>query len=274
MTPNARSPWIVFSERLYGALLVLYPVAYRREYGSLMRQVFRDVARDRYREQGWAGMLVWWCTTLLDLAITVIEQRRKGGFAMSKATFVRLTGSLLALGGAFCGLAAFSQLQPGDHYSYYGIYQLVMWLFAPGCLLLGLGIIGLAMRYEAALGRAGRWLLTLCGVGALGMAVGVVATSLNDDLWNVWFATAVLHVVTLTLFGLLHVRQPTLPVFRALPLQIAAGWLIMMLGVLRTNSETFNNALSFLLFLGVGLAWLAIGLAVNRVERSAALAAA
>jgi len=274
MTPTSQASWIVFSERLYGALLILYPADYRREYGPLMRQVFRDVARDRFREQGVVGMILWWCTTLLDLAVTVFEQRRKGRFAMSKATFIRLAGSLLAFGGAFGVLAAFSQLQPGDHYSYSGVYQVLLWLFAPGYLLLGLGSIGLAWRYEQALGSTGRWTLILSGIGALGMAIGVIAMLLEDSLWNLWFASAILHIVSLTAFGLFHVRQPVLPIFRALPLQIAAGWLLMTLGILRPSSEALANALSFFIYIGIGLAWLAIGLAVNRSERAAALAAA
>lgn len=269
-----QTKWITFSEHIYGALLILYPAEFRRDYGPLMRQIFRDVSRERYQYQGAAGLALWWCRTLLDLAFTVIEERRKVRFVMFKSTFVQLTGIMLVIGGALSGIAAFSQFQPGDHYSYYGIYQLLLLALAPGWFLLSLGCFGLALRYDQALGAAGRWMLYVTAIGFLVMAVGVVGTSIQDSLWNIWMAGGILHVIGLTGFSLLHLRKPALPIFRALPLQIAGGWLVIGLGILRTDSQATNNALSFLLFVGMGLAWLAIGLAVNRKQREAALVTA
>jgi hypothetical protein len=274
MNRTTQTRWIALSETIYGLLLSLYPPEFRREYGAHMRQIFRDVARDRYHHQGVAGLAFWWNRTLLDLTLTVIEQHRKVRFVMSKSTFIQLTGIFLVVGGALSGLAAFSQLQPDDHYTYHGIYQALILLLAPGWLLVGLGCFGLALRYAPALGAVGQWTLYLTGIGLLVMAAGVVGTSIQDSLWNVWMAGGVLHVIGLTAFGLLHVWKPALPIFRALPLQIAGGWLVMMLGVLQTSSQTTNNTLAFLLFVGMGLAWLAIGLAVNRQQKEAALAAA
>jgi hypothetical protein len=266
--------WIALSGHVYGALLNLYPVVYRREYGWLMRQVFRDVSRDRYYSHGLVVIALWWCRTLFDLTLTVLEERRKAEFVFSKSTIAQLTGILLVLGGAFGALAAFSQLQPDDHYTYYGVYQLLIWLLAPSYLLIGLGCIGLALRYDEALGSLRRWTLYLTAVGSWVMAVGIVATSMNDDWWELWLAGGVMHLAGLAAFGLLHLQKPTLPIFRALPLMIAGGWLAMMLGILRTTSQTSNNALAFLIVVGTGLAWLAIGQAVNRQQRNAALATA
>jgi hypothetical protein len=131
MSQTIPTPMLSIAERVYHALLILYPSDYRRDYGSLMVQVFRDVSRDRYREQGPAGIALWWCATLLDLTLTVIEQRRKVRFAMVKSRLIQLTGILLVAGG-ICGvIAAFSQLQPGSHYTYRGVYQLATYLVAP-----------------------------------------------------------------------------------------------------------------------------------------------
>ncbi|MBZ0276052.1 MAG: hypothetical protein K8I60_07910 [Anaerolineae bacterium] len=274
MNQPVQTKWIALSERIYSALLSLYPVDYRHEYGPLMVQIFRDVAHDRYQQQGMAGVMFWWCATLLDLTFTVIEQHRKVKFTMSKSTFVQITGLLLVLGGAFSAVAAFSQFQPGDHSAYAGIYQVLALLFVPGFLLIGLGCIGLGMRYDQSLGMVGSWSLYLSGLGALIMAAGMVATSIEDSLWNIYLGGGILHVAALITFGLLHVWKPSLPIFRALPLQLAGGILIVLWGVLRTDSAILNNTLSFLLFLGMGLAWLAIGLAVNRQQREAVLAVA
>jgi hypothetical protein len=255
-------------------VLRFYPADSRREYGPLMVQVFRDVTRDAYHSQGWAGILLWWCATFFDLVLTVFEQRRKVRFEMSKSMFVQLAGIFLIVGGFCSAIAAFSQLQPDDHYTYYGIYQVLLWLLAPGFLLTGLGGVGLALRYDQALGTPGRWTLYLSSFGMLVMTVGLVATQIQDTFWNIWMVGGLIHTIGLTAFGLLHVRKPALPVFRALPLQIAAGWLVLWLGVPGLFPQSTAHLLSFFMFLGMGLAWLGIGLAVHRQPRDTVLATA
>jgi hypothetical protein len=258
-------PVIIFSEQVYRALLILYPAAYRQEYGPLMAQVFRDVCRERYGQDGLAGMALWWCATLLDLTVTVIEERRKVNFTMSKATFGQLAGPFLILGGAFGALAAFSQLQPGDHYSYYGLYQVLLLLAAPSFLFVGLGCLGLALRYSAALGTLRKGLLALSGTASLVMAGGLIV---SESLWDIWVVAGLVHVIALALFGLLYARAPFLPVFRWLPLQIVAGW-VMIMGVTERFSQSIDNLLTFLMMLGIGLGWLAIGLVVHRQRQAA-----
>lgn len=265
--------WIAHSTRIYRALLMLYPAEYRREYGALMVQVFRDVARDKYGSGGLTGIVLWWCSTLLDLTLTVIEQR-KGRFGMSKSTFMQLAGVFLIVGGVFCMGASYSQLQPGDHYSYYGLYQASLWLLAPAYMLFGFGWIALAMRYEPGHGTAGKWLLIVSGVTGILMGAGLAASAFYSDWWNLWYAVTVIHVIALTLYGVLHVFKPALPAFRGLPLMIASGWLVMMTGIFENLPQNYENLLSFAITLGMGLGWLAIGMAVNRQRRAAVLAAA
>lgn len=49
------------SERLYARLLMLYPPRYRRAYGPLMLQLFRDQYRDARAVGGsWARWHLWW----------------------------------------------------------------------------------------------------------------------------------------------------------------------------------------------------------------------
>jgi hypothetical protein len=43
MAKMLQSPSLAVSEHIYRALVLLYPAAYRREYGDLMVQVFRDM---------------------------------------------------------------------------------------------------------------------------------------------------------------------------------------------------------------------------------------
>lgn len=264
---------IALSVALYRALLILYPADYRREYGVQMVQLFRDVGREKYSSGGILAMALWWCKTLLDLTLTVLEQR-KGWFVMSKSTSMQLAGMFLIVGGVFCMGAAYSQLQPGDHYSYNGLYQVSLWLLAPAYLLFGLGCIALSQRYASGVGAAGKWLLVICGATALFIGGGVAVSTLFENWWNIWFAATLIHVIALTLFGVLHVFKPALPVFRGLPLMMAGGWMFIMSGIPNLLPQTYENLLGFVIMLGMGLGWLAIGIAVNRQGREAVLATA
>ncbi len=272
MTPRTQPRWIAFSERVYRVLLHLYPADYRQEYGGLMTQLFRDVCHERLRRQGWAGVALWWCRTCFDLGLTVIEQRRKVRLMISRATFVHFAGLLLILGGALNVLAAFSQFQPDDHTTYDGLYALALLAWAPGQLFVGLGCVGLVLREGQPTGA--RRALQLTALGALVMASGMIASLFRNDLWTLWFAGAVAHLAGLLAVGILHARRALLPCFRWLPLQMALGWVIVGSGILRFDSITANNLLGFLMFAGMGLAWLAIGQALQRGRQAAQPAAA
>jgi hypothetical protein len=272
MTPTS-TKWLLLAERLYAALLFLYPAEYRREYGALMRQFFRDVTQEKYQQQGMIGVMLWWSKTLLDLILTVIEQHRKANDTMSKTTLTQmmsqLTGILLVIGGACGAIAAFSQLQPDDHFTFYGIYRVLSLLFAPSFLFIGLGCIGLALRYQQALGTLRQWTLYSMGIGTVVMAVGAIAMVVQASLWNMWFVGAVVHTLSLVIFGVWFAQKPFLPIFRFLPLQMAAGWL-MMAGITDLFPQPIDNLLTFLMAFGLGMAWLAIGLKIRQTNDQSA----
>jgi hypothetical protein len=193
---------------------------------------------------------------------------------MSKASFAQLTGLFLVIGGAFGAVAGFSQLQPGDHYTYYGVYQVLLWLIAPSFFFIGLGHIGLGIRYAEALGKAGEWAAYGMGLASLGMTIAMVGTQFQGSLWNIWYVLGLVHVACLILFGVLHLRNRALAVFPPLPLMIAAGWLFMNFNVAGRFPETYRNLLLFLMVSGIGLGWLAIGLVIQRQRSAAALSVA
>jgi hypothetical protein len=87
--PRSPRSWTAYvSERLYRFLLFAYPPAYRREYGALMAQAYRDLCRDTVRQKGTAGLAALWFRILGDLARSAIAQHldalRKGGPMMTK----------------------------------------------------------------------------------------------------------------------------------------------------------------------------------------------
>jgi len=67
-------PSLKTSERIYRALLHFYPVDYRRKYGPLMAQAFRDLFQDVNRAQSKARLARFWVHTLADVATTAAAE--------------------------------------------------------------------------------------------------------------------------------------------------------------------------------------------------------
>ena len=82
----------MISERLYRALLWIYPREHRREYGELMVQLFRD--RMRYDGGGLRGAIIW-MQMIFDLAPSAFEEHKRGK-DMKKRMWI-VTASLVAL---------------------------------------------------------------------------------------------------------------------------------------------------------------------------------
>ena len=69
------SKLVSLSVRVYRRLLVLYPTAYRREYGPWMVQAFRDLCRAAYRQGGARRVGQLWLRTLADTLATAAAER-------------------------------------------------------------------------------------------------------------------------------------------------------------------------------------------------------
>jgi hypothetical protein len=94
------------SLRIYRALLRLYPIEFRRQYGPLMQQLFRDTLHDAHRERGRAGVAQTWLRTLTDLLVTIPVEHL--------AAFRQLIGR--------CGLEIFGRFR--QRFSYRGVAML------------------------------------------------------------------------------------------------------------------------------------------------------
>jgi hypothetical protein len=62
------------SVRLYSLLLWLYPRSFRRQYGKLMIQLFRDMTEDAIQQRGVLVMVEIWGRVAAELHPTVWEQ--------------------------------------------------------------------------------------------------------------------------------------------------------------------------------------------------------
>jgi len=73
------------SERVYEALLLMYPKGFRNAYGPQMVQVFGDLCREERERAGLIGLALLWARTVLDLLRTAASERTR---AATGATFV------------------------------------------------------------------------------------------------------------------------------------------------------------------------------------------
>lgn len=212
---------ITRSERIYRALLILYPADYRLEYEALMVQVFRDVSRDAYHSKGALGLAFWWCETLLDLTRTVIEQRRKVGIHMSMLLqfLQRISGALLIAGGLLLCFSSLAELQPGWNYPLTGIYQIFSFALIPAMVLIGLGIIGLWLKYRNNLGSVGKLAL----FGAMSGVLTTFATYIPAAGWTAFVIGFLLHAANMIVFGLTALGARLLP---------RGNWLPIVIGVI------------------------------------------
>lgn len=110
MSGRGRGP--IRSERVYEALLLVYPKSFRDAYGPQMVQVFGDSCREERERAGLVGLVLLWARTVLDLLQTAASERTR---TASGATFVipvagspRMVrwGGAAAIVGAVCSIVA------------------------------------------------------------------------------------------------------------------------------------------------------------------------
>ena len=88
---------VVLSERIYRALLILYPRHFRHDFGDEMARSFRNLCEEELRRGGRTGLFKLWLYTLLELPTTAVKER--GHSFMDVARLTRLGGSIAAVGG-------------------------------------------------------------------------------------------------------------------------------------------------------------------------------
>jgi hypothetical protein len=100
------------SERVYEALLLMYPKTFRDAYGPQMAQVFGDLCRVQREKAGPIGLALLWARTVLDLLRTAASERTRttpgSTFVLPVAGSPRMVrwGGAAAIVGAVCSLVA------------------------------------------------------------------------------------------------------------------------------------------------------------------------
>lgn len=257
--------WLMISERVYALLLRLYPAEFRRGYGSPMVQLFRDVCRDAYRQDGVPGLIVWWAAALVDLLQAVIAERRKVTVIMTRARFIHLSGWLCLLGGILFASAALSQLQPGSHYNFYGIFQLSIYALIPGLLLIALGMVGIYLRYQREMVLFGKIALLTALIGAVLSGVSwLVTLAVSDSAWTIFMVGFLTYLAGASVFGGFATTTQLLPRWNWTLLIGSALPLTLVLLSLSSTAEAYGaNWGAFIMIVLIGVSWIGAGLALN-----------
>ncbi len=68
---------VQYSERVYNALLSLYPVHFRIRFAPEMMQLFRDCCHDVLEKGQVAVLVAFWLRVVRDLFVSVLRERRR-----------------------------------------------------------------------------------------------------------------------------------------------------------------------------------------------------
>lgn len=279
---------LLFSERLYGALLYLYPKQFRASYGQQMRLTFRDACQAAYRRNGASGLLGLWLPTLLDLFKSALEERaQQGEITMSKARLITLAGPLTILVGSMWVVASIGEFVLltglGSADTFWDIFWLFPILFSFVPLLFAL--IGTRLRYKEAAGGVGRLGLILSVAGCAGMIIfalasmllGLVTPEVEQGSWaNYVIAACLLSLmIGYMLFGVDALRYRLLPRWNLLPL-LAGSTIVLRFapdwfGV--PNYHPLQFGVSFLHFAITGACWVLLGIVMMDQRRQSQPAA-
>src|SRR5690348_12355097 len=66
-----------YSERVYNALLSLYPVRFRIRFAPEMLQLFRDCCHDALEKGEVAVLVAFWLRAMRDLLFSVVRERQR-----------------------------------------------------------------------------------------------------------------------------------------------------------------------------------------------------
>ena len=96
------------SSRVYKLLLIVYPSAFRREYGHQMQQVFRDRYRDEALRNRHLAIAGYWIRTLFDLVLTAIREHSEDfrkDHTIMRRDMISLAGCIAIIATAFALLS-------------------------------------------------------------------------------------------------------------------------------------------------------------------------
>jgi hypothetical protein len=259
-------------ERVYRALLRLYPKPFRTRFGDELVQLTGDLLRDAREGRGRGGVAETWLRLLLDIALTApaehLEQRRLAHSLSRPASGVtKALGLLGIVGGAFL-LAGIIPNLPW----FWVIFNLRLVPFEAGA-------IAVILAVHAVQARRSRWASLVVAVPAiLANAWHLVMTilfvnrpqpPLPDPEFRPTYALAAMSMWFANVaFGLVALRLGV--VTRRGSLALTVGSVLAASGFLGLETSPFADLVPALSWIGivlVGVGWILLGIAVATRRR-------
>jgi len=266
-------------ERLYRALLRVYPTPFRVRFGDEMVQLMGDQFRDAMAGRSSGGVGRLWLRTLGDLVVTATSEHLRRDRTVAHSLTVSASPAMRALGilGILGGLVLVAAFLPLPAWSS-EIFNLRLVLFNAGAIAIGLaayrgGALGsrrISMAVAGGLILANAWhvVMVLVGIGRPQFPEPDV------DFRLIFFYAALAMWLADALFGFVIWRVAAMA--RWIGLILAIGSLFALTGMdrfelVRGDLAWFWRPAALAGAGANGLAWIALGLVVATRRRSIAV---
>ena len=247
MYPVHRKPVSLrISVFIYGLMVQVYPLSFRRAYGQPMLQLFQDRCHMALQQNRLLGIPVLWANTLVDFLLSVIEQYTNRGTMNTKSNWIKISGWFLAISSLFIVVGFAASSRP-----IYNVYNLAsksfdrvlnvaaMPLLVAGFLSLTLGILGLLNNFKQRINPLGKFGLILSLLGGITTTVGIIGVSVSDG--SPWWELLMLGMLALFIgtgfFGVNCLRARLFSRWNFLPLMVSLPFVILFVGSLGLNSS-------------------------------------
>ena len=244
--PNA----LDLSGRIYSLLLYAYPAAFRREYGRLMAQLFRDEVRDTQQGGGTAGLVGLWLLTIYDLLKTAFAEHIWEVFHMSMEKLQRWSGLAAAIAGPLWVSLFLIEVEE----------NILFLFFVPTLLFMAVGLTGLYRRLPASLNLGNRLAFGVALIGLLLMLVSALGLGLTeaDCFWNIMVVAFLTVIVGIAGMGVIAISKRALGRLSFVPLAQAA----FLAGTFFTGGDSGPDPLQITFTVLFGISWMLLGVAL------------
>jgi hypothetical protein len=245
-------------ERVYRALLLIYPAHFRARYAEQLVQLFGDQLRDARAGGAPASGLITWLRTLKDLALTAASEHARRdrtvahSLTVAPSTSSRILGVIGILGGTLLLAAFVVQIGPG--------------LNTIRIILFNLGAIAIVVAvHRRQAPRAPGWALVGAVPAVLANAAYLVWIVIAADFGLVGFYLSIALWLADAWFGLVTFRLGVVARWAALALAIGSVVGIAGIDRLGLTSEANPTIFGTLALGGLaqsGIGWILLGIDV------------
>lgn len=262
-------------ERVYGALLRLYPSAFRDRFAGDMTQLFGDRLRDARHGRRSGSVVAMWLRTFGDLAVTAsAEHARRNGtvansLAVAPSVSARLLGILGILGGLLLVVVFVIEIGPELN-----LLRLVMFNVGAIAIVVAVSRRQVTVARRLTLAAAVPAILTNAWyLGMLILSIGrPVYPEPDPEFRPIFFYAAIALWLTDTMFGAVALRIGVVSRWAALSLTIGSLLAFGGIGGLGLAAGPYGAIVERLSLIGIalnGIGWIALGFDVATRRRPA-----